>query len=65
MKLWLYKILHKFDDYSVIVTKRDDIRENIHTFTAPWLFKALYKYIVFNIKYPSCTIVFVHHRYEK
>lgn len=65
MKLWLYKLLHEFDDYSVRATKHDDIRENIHVFSTPWLFKALYKYIVFNFKYSNCKIVFTHHRYEK
>lgn len=65
MKLWLYKLLHEFDDYSVRATKHDDIKENIHVFSTPWLFRALYKYIVFNFKYPNCTIVFTHHRYEK
>jgi len=64
MKLWLYKKLHEFDDYSVRATKYNDVRGNIHMYSTPWLFKALYKYVVFNVKYPECTIVFTHHRYN-
>lgn len=57
--------IHEYDDYSVRATKHDDIRENIHTFSTPWLFRAMMYYIYFHFKYPKCTIVFTHHKYEK
>ena len=65
IKLWLYMLLHQYDDYSVRATLNSDIRENIHAHSTPWLLKAIVLYIYFNFKYPNCTIVFTHFRYEK
>lgn len=65
MRRWILKHIHPYDDYSVRATKRDDIRENIHTFSTVWLHRAIAKYIYFNLKYRDCTIVFTHYRYEK
>lgn len=63
IKLWWYKHFHLRDDYSVRVTKCDEIRENYYTFATPWLIRAIIKYICLNLRYPVCTIVFTHHRY--
>lgn len=60
----LYQIFHLNDDYCVRATKCDDIRVNIHSYSTPWLIKAIFKYIYFHIKYPDCTIVFTHYRYR-
>lgn len=64
VKKWMLKRI-LYDDYSVRATKHDDIRENIHTFSTPWLCRAIMMYVCFNIRYRDCTIVFTHYRYEK
>lgn len=65
MRKWILKHIHPYDDYSVRATKHDDIRENVHTFSTPWLYRAVVMYISFNLRYRECTIVFTHYRYKK
>ena len=65
LKEWVYTHVHQYDDYSVRATKWDDIRENVYAFVTPWATKAIIKYIYLHFKYPKCTIVFTHFRYEK
>lgn len=64
-KLWIYKRLHEYDDYSIKATMCSDIRESIDLYSTPWMIEAIVIYIYLNFKYPKSTIVFTHHRYKK